>query len=211
VSGNAEGLYVGQPVSAYRTGFGDPSFRLAINLLGAPAMTPSEFAAYRQDTIVGASLVVVPPLGAYDSSRLVNIGSNRWAFRPEIGLSQAVGHWTLEAYAGAWFFTANADYDDGKRRTQDPIAQGQIHVIYTFAPRLWLSLDANYYVGGRTAVDGVQNSDALRNSRLGAVLAVPLTSRQSIKFTYSNGVYAQIGQNFTTYGLNYQYVWLGRP
>ncbi len=64
VGGHVEGLYLGEPAEVSRFGLGDPRLRLAMNLYGAPAMTPKAFAAYRQRTIVGVSLTVAPPLGS---------------------------------------------------------------------------------------------------------------------------------------------------
>ena len=46
VHANFSGVILGEPQTAHRSAFGDPSFRLAINLYGAPAMTPREFATY---------------------------------------------------------------------------------------------------------------------------------------------------------------------
>ncbi|HYA65657.1 MAG TPA: transporter, partial [Burkholderiaceae bacterium] len=94
LSGSAD--YLGQPVQRIVNGFGDPAFRLSVNLYGAPALTLKEFADYHQDLIIGASLLVTAPLGQYDDTRLVNIGGNRWSFKPEVGGSKALGPWTLE-------------------------------------------------------------------------------------------------------------------
>ena len=54
---------------------------------------------YQQDLIVGASLQVSVPVGQYDETRLVNLGTNRWSFKPELGVSKALGPWTLEGTA----------------------------------------------------------------------------------------------------------------
>ena len=42
-------------------GFNDPSVRLSVNLWGAPALSPREFAGYQQDLVVGASMKVTAP------------------------------------------------------------------------------------------------------------------------------------------------------
>jgi hypothetical protein len=86
----------GQPVQREVNGFADPKFRLSVNLTGAPALTLKEFKDYRQDLIIGASLQVSAPMGQYDNTRLVNISSNRWWFKPEVGVSKALGPWILE-------------------------------------------------------------------------------------------------------------------
>ena len=136
VHGDVNGLYLGQYEAVHPTGFGDPQVRLAVNLHGAPAMTPREFAAYRPQTIVGVSLIVVAPLGDYHSDKLINIGSNRWSFKPELGYSRSNGSRTLEADAGAWLFTDNTNFVRGKVRSQEPIGALQLHAIYTVKPQL---------------------------------------------------------------------------
>jgi hypothetical protein len=148
-----------QAASVTRSGFGDPVMRLAVNLYGAPALPMERFREYRQDTIVGASLVVSAPWGKYDGSKLVNIGTNRWSFRPELGVSQALGPWILEGSFGVTFFSDNTDFFGGHTRKQDPLYAAQAHAIYAFDPKLWASLDVTYYAGGRTSVDGVLNND----------------------------------------------------
>ena len=49
---------------------------------------------------------------------------------------QALGKWTVEAYAGVWFFTTNTSYYPAgtSERSQDPLASYQGHVSYTFRP-----------------------------------------------------------------------------
>ena len=44
-------------------------------------------------------------VGQYDPTKLVNLGSNRWTFKPELGYSRRWGHWLFDAYASVWFFT----------------------------------------------------------------------------------------------------------
>ena len=88
---SASGQVEGQVKSVERSGFADLGLRLSVNLLGAPALSLSEFRDYRQDTIVGLSLVVTAPTGQYDSTKLVNVGTNRWSFKPGVGVSKALG------------------------------------------------------------------------------------------------------------------------
>jgi hypothetical protein len=52
--GHLEGLYLGEFTEVDRFGAADPRFKLAVNLYGAPAMNPKEFASYEQRLIVGA-------------------------------------------------------------------------------------------------------------------------------------------------------------
>lgn len=190
-------------------GLADPRFRLSVNFFGAPALSLKEFASFKQDLIVGASLQVSAPAGQYDDSRLVNIGTNRWWFKPELGVSKALGRWTLEGMAAVTFFTDNDDFYLGKSRSQDPLYALQAHVIYSFRSGVWGSLDGTYFAGGRTTLDGTLNNDLQQNWRVGATLALSVNARNSLKFYGSSGVSARTGNSFDLLGLAWQYRWGG--
>ena len=207
LSGTAD--YEGQPVERTVNGFANPAFRLSVNLYGAPALTLKEFADWEQDLIIGASLQVSAPWSQYDASRIVNIGTNRWSFKPEVGISKAVGPWTLEGQAAATIFTDNDDFYGGNTRSQDPLYSLQGHVIYAFRSGIWVSVDATYFTGGRTTVNGVLNNDLQQNWRLGATLALPVDRLNSIKLYASSGVAARTGNNFDLIGIAWQHRWGG--
>jgi hypothetical protein len=207
LSGDA--LLDGAPIEREVDGFADTRFRVSLNLYGAPALTLREFAGYRQDLIVGASLQVSAPTGQYDGSRLINIGTNRWSFKPEVGVSKAVGRWTLEGTAAATLFTDNDDFYGGNTRSQDPIYSLQGHAIYSFRSGMWGSFDVNYFTGGQTTVSDTVKNDLQRNWRLGATLALPLDAHHSIKFYGSSGVSARTGNDFDLLGIAWQYRWGG--
>jgi hypothetical protein len=190
-----------------RSGLGDMQMRLSSNIFGSPALSPREFASTPIRTALGASLTVTAPTGQYDGRKLINIGTNRWGFKPEVGLSAPIGRWTLELYAGAWFYTPNDDFFGGHRRTQDPLATLQGHIGYNFRPGLWLSLDGTWYSGGQTTTAGAPDDDRLKNTRLGATLAIPLGHGHALKLAGARGATTRFGQNFTTVGLTYQYHW----
>jgi hypothetical protein len=207
LSGSA--TYQGGKVEREVDGFADPKIRLSVNLFGAPALDLKDFRNYRQDLIVGASLQVSVPAGQYDPNRLVNIGFNRWWFKPELGLSKALGPWTLEFSQAAIVFTDNTDYYGGHTLSQDPIYASQAHAIYSFPSGIWGSLDATYYTGGRTTVDGERNSDLQQNWRIGGTLALPVDVHNSVKLYVSSGVSARTGNNFDLVGIAWQYRWGG--
>jgi hypothetical protein len=198
----------GQPRSRAVTGLTDPLFRGSINLYGAPALTMKEFPDYHQDLIIGVSLYVTAPLGDYDSSKLLNIGNNRWSFRPELGFSQAYGKFTFEVMPAVTFFTDNNDFL-GQTRQQDPVYSLQGHVIYSFPKNIWASVSATYYTGGSTRLNGVDQNDLEKNYRVGATLSLPLGRRESIKFYGSDGVWARSGSSFWLAGIAFQYRWGG--
>ena len=170
-------------------------------------MTPKEYGAYDRRGIVGVSLTTVMPLGQYDSTKLINIGNNRWSFKPELGLSRAYGKWIVEFMVGVWLFTDNTDFLGGRTRQQDPIVATQFHLTYRFKPGAWLAADANYYTGGRTTIGGKQNFDLQRNSRIGATYSRALDRHNSIRASVSRGAYTTIGADFTSVAVGYNYAW----
>jgi hypothetical protein len=198
VVGTFQGEVKGSEQKIYRSGLADSIFRFSVNLMGGPAMAPT---------------------GQYYPSHLINPGSNRWAFKPELGFSQRWGNWILDTYGAAWLFTANTNYLTGsefsKRRntlTQAPIGAIEMHLSYDVKPRLWASIDGNYWYGGNTTVNGVFKVGTLQsNSRIGGTVSIPFTKHQSVKFSYSDGELARIGGTFQTVSFAWQYSWLGRP
>jgi len=208
-TGSVKGRYLGEDVSVDRTGLADSQVRLAINLYGAPALTLTDFIRQKRRTVLGASLTTVWPLGQYDSNKVVNLGTHRWAFKPELGVSRTVGHWTFEGYAGVWLFATNDHFAGGRVRTQQPLTSFQFHVEYQFRPRLWVAFNSNFYSGGRTSIDGVKNVDFQKNSRLGGTLSVPVGQRQAIKAAVSKGAVTTIGADFLSLSAAYQYTWGG--
>ncbi len=207
IAGHLEGLYLGEPAEVSRFGQGDPRLRFAVNLYGAPAMPPKTFASYRQRTILGVSITVAPPLGQYDSAKLINLGNNRWSFKPELGFSQTYGRWVVEAMAGVWLFTDNTDFVGGRTREQEPIVATQVHLTYRFKPGRWLAADANYFTGGQTTIGGKQNLDLQRNSRIGATYSSVIKRGHAIRVSVSRGAYTTIGADFTSIAVGYNYAW----
>ena len=207
LSGTAN--YRGDPIERRVDGLADPAFRLAVNFYGAPALTLEEFNNYRQDLIVGGSLRVTVPAGQYDSTRIVNIGANRWSLKPELGVSKAVGPWTFELMGAATFFTGNDDFYNGRARKQDVIYSFQAHVIRDFSHGIWGAVDATYYRGGQASIDGEDSGAPFSNWRYGATLALPIDRNNSIKTYASNGISARTGANYKLIGAFWQYRWGG--
>jgi hypothetical protein len=217
--GNFRGTVVGAEANAYRSGALDSAFRLSVNLKGGPAMDVQEFQKWRQKMLVGISLKVVAPTGQYDPTKLINFGANRWALKPELGLSRRWGHWLLDTYGAVWLYTTNHDYFSRNQfspgtntQKQNPIFAFEGHLSYDVKPRLWASLDGNFWVGGRSTLNGVENPSTLqRNSRIGGTVSVPVTKHQAVKFSYNRGAYIRYGGNYQNVSVAWQYSWVGRP
>lgn len=206
---NANGYLAGVYHERVVSGFADPSFALSINFSGAPALSLEEFRNYQQDTIVGASLKVTAPWGQYESDRLINIGTNKWSIKPELGISQALGNWILEGSAAVTFFTDNSEFYNGQNLEQEPIYSVQGHTVYNIRPGAWIAVDATYFTGGESTVDGVAKDNKLDNWRFGLTLTMPINKYNSVKLAGSTGVSTRTGSDFDAYLLAWQYRWGG--
>jgi hypothetical protein len=204
---SASGDVFEQHTTVDRTGLADLTLRVSVNLYGAPALSLKDFSNYHQDTIIGVSLQVTAPSGQYIPSKLVNIGTNRWSIKPEIGVSKAMARWTFEAAAGVTFFTDNDEYFGANARHQNALLSVQGHFIYNFNRKMWAALDATYYTGGRTSLNGNSDNDLQSNSRWGGTYSYSLAQQQSIKLYFSSGVVARTGSEFRIYGIAWQYRW----
>ena len=209
----------GVPTQVYRSGLADSGIRFSVNLHGGPAMNVADFISWKQELLVGTSLTITAPTGQYNPMVLVNTGTNRWGFKPEVGLSRRWGRWILDTYGGVWFFTENHEYFShnaffsGKNtQLQNPLGALEAHLSYDIRPRLWLSADANYFYGGSTNLNKVKSSGTLvANSRIGITASAPLHKHQSLKFSYSYGDIVRVGGHYHNVAVAWQYSWLGRP
>jgi hypothetical protein len=209
--GHFEGSVVGAATRVSRSGLADSRVRLAVNLHGGPAMRLAEFAKHRERTVIGASMTMVIPTGQYDPARLINVGTNRWAFKPEVGLSQRWGPWAVDGYAGLWIFTANPKFFPGTvNREQNRIGSFEFHLGYYVRPRMWVSFDSNFWSGGNTVLNGIPNDDRARNSRMGGTVSVPITRHHSLKLSVSQGAVVRAGGDFTNITAGWQYSWLDK-
>ena len=205
LSGTA--LVAGQPRERVVSGPGDPRFRLSVNFYGAPALTLPEYPAYKQDLVIGASVQVTAPWGQYDASKAVNLGTNRWSIKPDIGFSKAFAPFTIDLTAGVTLFSRNDDYFGGQALDQAPLYSAQVNLSYDFGRGIWAALGATLYRGGRTTVDDAPKDNTLSNSRVGLTVAVPIDRYYAIKFNASSGISTRTGTNFDTVGLVLQYRW----
>jgi len=208
VSGTTTGQYLGQDARADVSGTGDLVVTFAINLSGAPAMDRAAFREFlgAPEPVLGVSLKLVAPTGQYDPEKLINIGTNRWAGRLQLGYIYPLGRgWALEGAVGAWVFQDNDDFL-GTTREQNWITACELHVVKVFRSGIWTSADVNYYTGGRTTIGGDIRADFQRNSRLGLTVAYPFARRHLVKLGLSGGLATESGGDFFKLLLTYAYV-----
>jgi hypothetical protein len=204
--GEFESEFAGRSID----GFADSRFVLEVNFLGAPALDRAEFQDYKQKWIAGASMRVLAPTGQYDSSKLINLGSNRWTFKPEIGFSRAYEKWSYEFAGSVWLFTDNDDFLDGNSLDQDPLWVLKTHAIWSRKPGQWISFGVGFGDGGRTSVNGVSRQTIQQNWRFAVTFAWALSPKQGIHFRLGSSVKKKAGSDFDVAGAGYQYAWGGR-
>lgn len=186
--GEWTGLLDGVPASASRSGWSDTFLRLALNLHGAPPMSGSRFKNFRSslknDTIVGIGLVVRLPTGEYMEDKLINLGQNRFVFRPQVGINHTRGKWTAEATGEVAFYTDNDEFYNGKKREQEPVYILHGHLSYTFRPGLWVGASVGYDYGGKSRIDGVDKDDKKQNIAWALRFSYPIDRQTGFNVSY---------------------------
>jgi hypothetical protein len=196
-----------QPQRQELAGLVDPRFKFSVGVIGAPALTLAQFATARRRTAVGVGVTVVPPWGQYSSRQLVNLGYNRWAVKPEIGFSHPIHRLTLDTSVGVWLFSPNHSYYPAHAvKRQDAVVALQGHASYSLPRRSWVAVNATWFAGGETRVDGVPNPDLQRNTRIGVTLSIPIVGQHSIKLAYSTGTTTRRGSDLNTFNATWQLV-----
>jgi len=186
--GEWTGLIDGIPATASRSGWADTFARFAVNLYGAPPLSGKEYGAYRSnvdvETIVGMALVVRMPTGEYIEDKLINLGKNRFTFRPQLGGSHTRGKWTAELTTDLAFFTENDEFFNGNTLEKDPLFAIRGNLIHTFRPGFWASAGFGYDYGGEVSVNGIGTDDTRKNIGWALSLAYPINRHSGINVKY---------------------------
>ncbi len=209
IIGNSKGVLFGEPKCRDISGIADIGITLSANLIGAPSMNPEQFQELRRNPhpILGASLKLLVPTGAYETDKMINVGANRWSVKTELGyMIPLENKWLLEIEAGAWFFTDNDEFL-GVTREQEPVFAFELHLVRRFKPGFWAALDLNFFAGGRSTVGGKLSADLQRNSRIGGTIVYPFAGRHALKAGFSMGMVTESGGDFKSFLLSYQLLW----
>lgn len=197
-------------IAGSTTGTGDSSYSFAMLLKGGMALNVSQFESFEPRTALGASLTITAPTGSYSSDKILNLGSDRWSFKPELGLSYPFGNeqkWELDAYANAYFYTNNTSYRGREILRQDALPGVEGHISYSFTDNLWASLDSRYSFRGTTFLNDVDQSNAQKNFIVGSELNVSLNSRNSLVLEFAKALVHQNGPALTGFSVRYDYIW----
>ena len=204
------GSVSGTNVSGSIAGAGDSSYEFAMLFKGGPALSPAEFANYKPTTTLGVSLIVTAPTGLYRADKILNLGSDRWSFRPEVGVSYPFGpeqKWVLDAYANCYFYTDNSTYRGAEVLKQGPLPGVEGHVSYAFGERVVASLNTRYSLRGETTVNNQRQDDSQRNFILGSEAIVTLNAKNQLTFLFEKALVHVNGPSATGASVRYDYVW----
>jgi hypothetical protein len=199
-SGDWDGLVDGEPRSVSRDGLGDPTLRLSVNLIGAPALSGAEFQTYRREheatTSVGAALLLRLPLGEYDEDQLINLGQNRFVLGSQLGMLHTSGEWSFELTGTAFLFEDNEEFFGGHDLEQDPLYATQAHVVKTFGQAWWVSAGTAYTWAGESTVDGVPKDDDKSTLIWGGSFGFRVAATQSVRVAYAhNDTLTDVGED----------------
>lgn len=193
LQGYQEGTWTGLlekvPTTARRNGASDTFLRLAVNLYGAPPLRGKAFQEYRsraRKTTFGVALGIQLPTGNYEDDKLINLGGNRYVFRPQMGVVHETGKWVFEATGTVWLYTKNDDFFNGNKLEQDPLYTFQSHIIHNHRPGMWTGLSLGYSYGGESEINGIDKDDRKRYFGWALNFGFPISRKIGLKFGYLN-------------------------
>lgn len=208
-----EGVAFGRDSTRTVSGMGDPVMVISTNFRGSPALSIQDYTKYKQGTVVGANIKIRFPLGQYDEMRTLNIGSNRFMFRPQLGVSVKKNKWIIETYAAVWLFTVNNEFwvgDQTVSMQQKPLFTLKQHLIYAFKNKSWFAVNLGYGIGGSTVNEGKQLNNRINTFRFGATFVKPFARNHAIKLSYDNAIAFEKGPDFQAINITYQFRWINK-
>jgi hypothetical protein len=205
-----DGSLGGTNIHSSTSGAGDSNYAVAMLLKGGPALSFEKFRDYTPTTTLGISVTITAPTGAYNADRILNLGADRWSFKPEIGLSYPFGSdqkWEIDAYANTYFYTNNSAYHGREILRQEPLAGFEGHLSYAFADSVWLAFDTRYSFRGSTVIDGVPQDNPQQNFIVGSELNIGLSASSSLVVEVAKAVVHVNGPAVVGVSVKYDYTW----
>jgi hypothetical protein len=204
------GSVTGTTISGATTGAGDSSYQVAMLVKGGPALSVKQFADFKPRTALGGSVTITAPTGQYKPDKILNLGADRWSFKPELALSCPFGaqeKWEADLYANSYFFTDNYSYRGVQLLRQEPLAGLEAHLSYSLLDSLWISLDTRYSFRGDTLVDGVNQHNPQKNFLLGSEVNMSLNARNSLVIVLGKALVHENGPAVSAISVKYDYTW----
>jgi len=212
LDGKWTGLLDGVPASVTRNGFSDSFLRFAVNLYGAPPLSRKDFVSYRSEmnveTIIGMGLAVRLPTGEYMADKLLNLGQNRFAFRPQLGVIHNRGKWTLEVTGEVAFYTDNDEFYSESTLEQKPLYILQSHLTHMFRPGLSVCASIGYDYGGENRLNGIDKNDRRQDIAWAFSFNFPINRHSGIKIVYiASKTQESVGSDSDTVAVGLAFSW----
>jgi len=154
--------------------FGDPMLEFKINVLGPPAQKNiPDLLRYEPGFSVNLLADLAFPIGEYDNDQPLNLGR-----------TAGMGAWARPS-SGSSARGCGPPHDPGiparrvvfrkqrrlcrQTKKTDPMFQVDAHLTRDFTERFWGSLDAAWYYGGKSSINGVAG-EKLNNLGVGLTL-----------------------------------------
>ena len=177
--GNFQGTVAEAETRAYRSGMLNSSFRFSVNLKGGPAMDVHDFRKWTTKDFLGCEFQ------GYGSNRAIRPNETDQLRCNTAGPSNQNSACLDDGAIGC--STPTEPYGFSPRTMissraisflRAPIPKHKNHVFafeghlsYDVNARFWASLDGNFWDGGRSSVNGVENPATLqKNSRIGGTV-----------------------------------------
>jgi len=216
VGGNAGSFLIGLPVGALSgaidTGFfgvipqnnplalGDAFIGGELGLIGSPSLSPLEYSQYMPGFRAGVAAKLFVPTGDYSSTRLANLGQNRWSVHASLPMSYVLANsmidpaiTTFEIIPSVHVFGDNPQSPGtGAVSSQEPLWKLEGHITRTFSPMIWASLDAYAETGGRNTSGGIETLKAHQSASVGATLGIVLSQQVALRLSYVEQVYSSV-------------------
>jgi hypothetical protein len=205
-----DGSIAGTNVQGSIAGAGDSSYQIGMLVIGGRALSTSQFESYKPTSSLGVSFAITAPTGLYNADKILNLGSDRWSFKPEVAVSLPFGpeqKWEFNGYGNVSFYTDNTSYRGREILHQQPLPGLEGHISYSLNDKAWVSLDTRYSFRGITSVDGVSQNNAQKNFVVGSELNISLNSQNSLTFVFAKAIFHQNGPTATGFSIKYDHMW----
>ena len=208
------GILPGTTFIQSSSGFADPSIAFVTNLIGTPPLKSNvDLFNYEPSFSMDLALLLVVPLGEYESDKLVNLGLNRWYGRFALPLKYHFGVFSpgymssFELTPSVYLFADNDDFVDGHKLENEPLWQIESHLTHDFTSKFFASLDMLYQNGFQSKTDGTEIADNLEIGSLGFSFNYQIEDNIMIRTSYSSNVFGNKELETSFIRLQFVYSW----
>lgn len=146
---------------------------------------------------------VIMPTGEYNHEKALNLGLNRWAFKPELSMGRYLtSKLGVELFTSIDFYRDNDEYGPSKvTLEQDPVYYANAHLFYDLDPATYVSTDYYYEYGGETKIDGAAQENEKNDHYLQFTFAHMVSQTYQVMFKYKIPLEIENGVKASTVGI----------